>query len=104
MAKPSAYAKKVAADTQEAVRRARWFTMQQCLDMVIIALADELGFGEERIRRFVERDHSVWTEYAMMVMTDSKDDDMIEYTRAKIDGKLKQVCGKYFQPWDERYM
>lgn len=35
-------------------------------------------------------------------MTVSDTPDM-EYTKAKLDQRLKQICGDKFQPWEERY-
>lgn len=103
MAKQSAFMQKLAREQRAAVRDARWFTMQQSLDMAMIALNEGFGFGEERLARFVEVYRRVWTEYAEATLKDAQDDSDIEYTRAKIDEKLKDICGDFFQPWDERY-
>ena len=38
-----------------------------------------------------------------MTLDDAKDDKSIEYTKDKLDRKLKQIMGDNFKPWDERY-
>lgn len=81
----------------------RNFTIQQCKDMALIALS-EFGFGAERLKRYSDTYDAVFTAYAEMAVEDGKGDKDIIYTRAKVDEKLKQICGPYFVPWDERYL
>ena len=81
----------------------RVFTIQQCVDMMMIAANEEYGLGPERLRRLEETFCNVFKEYAKLTLDDAKDDKTIEYTKAKIDQKLAQIMGDNFKPWDERY-
>lgn len=81
----------------------RTFTIQQCVDMMMIAANEEYGLGPERLQRLEETFYEVFREYAKMTLDDAKDDKTIEYTKDKLDRKLRQICGEYFKPWEERY-
>lgn len=81
----------------------RTFTIQQCVDMMMIAANEEYGLGPERLNRLEKTFYSVFKEYAEMTIEDAKDDKAIEYTKSKLDRKLEQICGEYFKPWEERY-
>lgn len=81
----------------------RFFTMQQMMDFVLIAAADEFGFGPDRLKRLNERAMQVATEYSTLLLEDVEGDRDFEYTKAVIDRKLKQVCGENFEPWEVRY-
>lgn len=85
------------------MRYQREFTIQQCGDMMLIALNDAFGFGADRLHKMEEVYSDVFREYAEMAIADGRDDPSIEYTRAKLDAKLKQIMGEYFRPWEDRY-
>ena len=76
----------------------RTFTIQQCVDMMMIAANEEYGLGPERLNRLEKTFYSVFKEYAEMTIEDAKDDKAIEYTKSKLDRKLEQICGEYFKP------
>lgn len=38
-----------------------------------------------------------------LIRADQEDDPDFEYAKAKVDERLKQICGENFQPWSERY-
>lgn len=76
------------------------FTRQLMCDVAMIALNDAFGFGPERLHKFADKLVEVFAVYAERWNSDTKD---TEYTRAKLDEKLKQICGPYFVPWEERY-
>ena len=94
---------KFLASFQEKIIFNRKFTMQQSLDMALIALNREFGFGADRLMRFSRRFQDVYDEYATLVIDDSKDDVMIEYSRAKLDAELQNCCGESFVDWNTRY-
>ena len=94
---------KFLAGFQEKIIFNRKFTLQQSLDMALIALNREFGFGEDRLMRFSRRFQDVYDEYATLVIDDSKDDATIEYSKAKLDAELQDCCGKSFVDWDARY-
>lgn len=79
------------------------FTIQQCCDMMLIAAHVAFGFGSDRLARLKEAYDSAFNEYADMAISDSADDPSIEYTKSKLDRKLKQILGDRFVPWEERY-
>ena len=88
---------------QAELRAQRLFTIQQCADMMLIALNDAFGFGADRLHKLEEAYFAVFEEYAKMAIEDGRSDPDIEYTRAKVDAKLAQIMGEWFRPWDERY-
>lgn len=85
------------------MRAQREFTIQQCSDMMLIALNEAFGFGADRLKKMEEIYLAVFSEYVRMAIADGKDDPDIEYTRAKLDAKLQQIMGEYFRPWEDRY-
>ena len=60
----------------------RTFTIQQCVDMMMIAANEEYGLGPERLNRLEKTFYSVFKEYAEMTIEDAKDDKAIEYTKS----------------------
>lgn len=76
------------------------FTRQLITDMSLIALNSAYGFGPERLKKFTDEMLRVYEEYADIWNADRKD---TEYARELLDRKLAQICGEYFQPWEERY-
>lgn len=94
---------KIKARHEIALRFQREFTIQQCVDMMMIAANEEYGLGPERLNRLEKTFYSVFKEYAEMTIEDAKDDKAIEYTKSKLDRKLEQICGEYFKPWEVRY-
>lgn len=107
MAKGSAYLAKLQAKKEleiaEAVRRDREFTMQWCADAAAIAANEVFRRKGEKIVEFMLKMQETAQEIAHMTLSDAKDDADIEYTKAKIDARLKNILGDAFQPWDERY-
>lgn len=103
MAKQNAFLAKQEAKCRAMCEAQRRFTIQQCADMMLIAAHDEMGFGPERLHRLMTAYQTAFAEYADMTVRDGKDDPSIEYTKAQVDGKLRQIYGDYFIPWEERY-
>lgn len=100
MAKRNAYLAKMQLQKDAAVLQATRFTRQLMVDMAMIALNDEFGFGPERLERFARCIEKVYDHYAT---TWNNDDPDTVYARAKIDRRLEQACGEKFIPWEERY-
>jgi hypothetical protein len=42
-------------------------------------------------------------EIAEMTLEDAKSDKSIDYTKGKVDEKLKELLGDDFIPWEKRY-
>lgn len=93
----------IEARHQVDIARQRSFTLQQCCDMMLIAANAAFGFGPDRLFKLQETYQDVFREYAELAVSDSRDDPDIVYTRAKVDGKLQQILGDKFTPWEERY-
>ena len=103
MAKQSEFLRRLDAKYKARESRQLMFAMQYAEDAAMMAAADVFGMGEERARRFGQAYCKYVNEISKLIHTDSKDDRDCEYSRAKIDQRLKEICGKYFQPWEERY-
>ena len=94
---------KIEARHKEEMAFFRTFTIQQCVDMAMIALNDKFGFGAERLNQFETAFYDVFREYALNTLEDAKQDKEITYTKGVMDRKLKQIMGEYFVPWEGRY-
>lgn len=94
---------KIEARHEREMACARLFAIQQSKDMMLIALGDEFGFGPDRAKRMSDAFDETFRKYAELTVSDAKDDKEIWYTKAKVDERLKQICGEHFVPWDERY-
>ena len=98
--KKSGYLAKLQARQERELQEARVYALQMGLDVGILALANEFGFGAERLNRFRNRYQEIWDEYQDIINGDSAD---CEYAFAKMDEALKAVCGEYYAPREERY-
>lgn len=107
MPKPNTYtlllqAQKALRDMQSHIHYARAFSSQQTKDLTALALNQAFGFGPKRQARFRAALEEVSREYANMCLEDAKDDQMITYTREKLDRALRPICGDIL-PFEERY-
>lgn len=91
------------ASWQSELYAERLFTLQYAEDAMLLAAGSEFGFGESRAYRLAEAYKAQIMRISGMIHQDSKDDKEVVYGRQKIDDELRQVCGKYFAVWDERY-
>lgn len=107
MAAPSTYVQLLNA--QKAIRQlqldlyvSKGFTIQQCMDMAMIALHEEFGFGPKYQARFEDAFRRTFVAYSEMCLEDGADDEQIIYTKEKIDRALKAACGEII-PFEDRY-
>lgn len=42
-------------------------------------------------------------DIGVMMFEDQQDDKEFVYTKARVDRRLKEICGEHFVPWEERY-
>lgn len=99
MAKNS-LAKRINQAAHQRVVDTRQTHTQMCLDAAMIAANDVFNMGESRCMAFAQ----AFTENLMKIATTALEDTGdLEYTKAKVDGRLQQICGKHFSPWAERY-
>lgn len=108
MGKPNTYlllrqAKEEILMLQENLMLAKGFTIQQCLDMAMIALNQEFHFGPVYNARFEKRFREVFVEYASLCVEDGGDDEDIWYTKGVLDRQLREAAGENVLPFDERY-
>lgn len=108
MSKPNTYiqllnAQKQIAVLYQEVERMKWFTLQQSLDMAIITLHKEFGFGPDRCAKFEQAFRSTFLDYAQRCVDDSRDDQEIVYTQECLDRDLRAACGEDIMPFEERY-
>lgn len=70
------------------------------LDTMAMTLADEFGFGAERLKRF----HDAFEEkYGEIRKLEREDSDDNEYAIAKQEEALQRAYGRYYTPREERY-
>ena len=76
---------------------------QMCLDAAMIAANEVFNMGPTRAKTFADAFSSALKEIATMTVQDGKSDKQLWFTKAKLDERLKQICGENFQPREERY-
>ena len=108
MAKPNTYlqlmqARKQIAQLQQDIYHYKGFTMQQCLDMAMIALNQEFNFGPTYNKRFEKKFREVFVEFADLCVEDGADDADLWFTKEKLDQMLRRAYGEELLPFDERY-
>ena len=79
------------------------FTLQQSLDIALLTLHNDFGFGSDRNAKFEEAFRKTFVEFAQMCVDDGRDDADIVYTKEKMDRMLRAACGDDILPFDERY-
>ena len=108
MPKPNTYVQLLQA--QKAIKQLQYdnhvikgFTVQQCLDVALIALHNEFHFGPKMSTRFESAFLDTFMAYAQMCVDDAVDDPEIVYTKEKMDRALRAACGENIRPFEERY-
>lgn len=80
------------------------FALQMCLDAALMAAHKVLQLGKGRANEFEQEYQNALNEIANLIITDSKDDDELVYSKEKHDQKIKAIVGEEnFKPWDVRY-
>lgn len=88
------------AQHQAELLATKMVSRQEMADFFLIALNFEFRFGPKRLARVMRRVNAlVDAEYD----TADKDTKDKEYTRAKHEELMKQICGKYYEPREVRY-
>lgn len=103
MANNKNYLARQRAEVDRRIKIHRLFTMQWCADAAILAANEVFQRKGKKLVEF----HNAFTRYAEeiaeMTLADAKDDKTIDYTKGKLDERLKELLGEDFQPWEERY-
>lgn len=77
--------------------------LQQGDDAALMAIDDVFDVNEYSAEKFHERHIFYVNKMAHMAVVEDKDDPDMEWTKATVDRRLKQIVGeKNFVPWDER--
>ena len=98
--KKSGYLQRVQQNVNRQLMESRSIHTQMCLDAAMIAANDIFNMGPSRVEAFCNAFNEALTSIATMTINDTRD---MEYTKTKLDQRLKQICGDKFQPWEERY-
>lgn len=77
------------------------YAQQDMIDAMAIVLNVKYGFGPERQKQFHDDFEEVYGEIQDIRREDREDG---EYSRAKVEQALKKAHGKYYVPYDERYI
>ena len=78
--------------------------MQMGQDAAMIAANEVLHMGKGRAERFCRAYMKAANEIARMMHEDQKDDPDFEYSKAKIDQRIRSIIGDdIFVPWEVRY-
>ncbi|OUN05516.1 hypothetical protein B5G43_12585 [Flavonifractor sp. An92] len=96
----NAYAKKLQAVMDTRLARQQMIDMQMAKDAALIAAAEVFHMGPGRTPAYSAAFDQAIHDIAAMTVEDTKD---MEYTKTKLDQRLRQICGEHFVPWEERY-
>ena len=78
-------------------------TLQIAQDAAMIAANEVLQMGPGRAKEFAMAFTEAVNDIGTMMFEDQMDDPEFVYTKARVDRRLKEICGENFQPWEERY-
>lgn len=76
---------------------------QMCLDAAFMAAAEVFQMGPGRCETFGQAMVEYVHEIARLMVDDARDDPEMEYTKEKVDRRLRKICGDKFEPWEVRY-
>lgn len=104
MPKPSAYRQKIQAAQAAEISYQRKFTIQWCEDAALLAANEVFRRRGEKLAEFRDAFRTIITEIANMTIDDARGDKSLEYTKDRLDGRLRSVLDeKDFEDWDMRY-
>lgn len=96
----NAYLDRVRREVDRRVADQTAVRVQMCLDAAVLAAAEVFNMGPGRVQPFVQAFSTALDEIATLAVEDTAD---LEYTKAKVDERMKEICGEHFKPWEERY-
>ena len=91
---------RIEREKHAAALEAHRFTRQLMCDLAFISLNRTFGLGSKRLTEWANDLQALYEEAADLWNGDTYD---TEFTRAKIDERLKQIFGDDFHPWEQRY-
>lgn len=78
-------------------------TLQLAQDAAMIAANEVLQMGPGRATDFAIAFRETVNDIGIMMSEDQRDDKEFVYTKARVDRRLKDICGANFEPWEVRY-
>ena len=78
-------------------------TLQLAQDAAMIAANEVLQMGSGRAKEFALAFTEAINDIGVMMFEDQQDDKEFVYTKARVDRRLKEICGENFEPWEVRY-
>lgn len=103
MAKPSAFAMKMQAKQAAEINYHRKFTTQWCEDAALLAANEVFQRRGDKLVEFRDAYRRWADDIASMTIDDAKGDRSLEYTKDRLDARLREIMGEAFENWDERY-
>ena len=79
-------------------------TIQWCADAWIMAINDVFKRKGHIVTECAQRAMQYAHDISEMTFEDAKGDRSLEYTKSKVDERLKEILGEDFQPWEDRYV
>lgn len=96
----NAYARKLQIAMEAKAARREMTALQMAKDAALLAAAEVFHMGPGRVPAYSAAFDAALHDIAKMTVEDTKD---MEYTKTKLDQRLRQICGEHFVPWEERY-
>lgn len=96
----NAYARKLQIAMEAKAARREMTALQMAKDAALIAAAEVFHMGPGRTPAYSAAFDQALHDIVAMTVEDTKD---MEYTKTKLDQRLRQICGEHFVPWGERY-
>lgn len=91
MSNKNAFAQKMRMERKIWLDIQRRFTIQQCIDVAEITLNEHFGWGKKRLTDFEEKFRAEMGEYILMALQDDQNDKGINYTKGKLDNRLRKI-------------
>ena len=103
MGQKNAFAAKMRMERKVWMDIQRRFTIQQCIDVAQITLNETFGFGAKRCRRFEKAFREQMNEFILMALHDDAEDKGINYTKGKLDRRLRKLFRDEGIVFEDRY-
>lgn len=97
------FLKKIQQQKAADIQKQRLFTMQWCADAAVLAANEVFQRKGDKVAEFTTKFFEYSQDIAKMTLEDAKSDKTIEYTKYRLDERLKEILGEHFMPWEERY-
>ena len=103
MNQKAAYAEKLRRQRKLQMDVQRRFTIQQCRDVMMITMNEHFGWGAKRLTELGEMFDKEMAEFILMALEDDQDDRKLNYTKGKIDERLRKIFNDPTIRFENRY-